>query len=55
MLKASETKSIQKRMIDRDLKGSDIAQKFDTSRQNINNIIHGRTSSQKIETYLKKL
>lgn len=55
MLNNRETKYIQKRMIDRDLKGVDIADKFKTSRQNINNIIHGRASSQQIENYLKKL
>lgn len=55
MLNSKESKYIQKRMIDRDLRGVDIADKFKTTRQNISNIINGRSSSQKIENYLKKL
>lgn len=55
MLNNRESKIIQKRMIDKDMKGVDVADKFKTSRQNVNNIIHGRSSSQKIENYLKKL
>lgn len=55
MLNNRESKIIQKKMIDKDMKGVDIANRFNTSRQNINNIIHGRSSSQRIENYLKKM